>query len=339
VSHTCARSRWPPSTRSLCSSTALQSLRRRSARTGRATRKRPRQAPSTANGGSSGTTPSKLLAGAEHHPTLVPLAASFAAWDVPEPAAYNTLRSLLLNSNPHGPERTRRRDVELEKLSETVASAYAKFGKTADAGTSGESAAASDWKEIDLRLLFGVDIPPPELIHDMLPAGWVDTIWASAFNAAAPPDYVANAMIVAAAGAIGNARTIAARPGWKEVSVLWGALIGPPSAHKTPAMNDAHEALTAIDKARCAMAVRVRQDRGRLRDRTRASFSEKEGQKAGETAAAAAFIRRHNARKTYYQHGRQPARRLRFFRRARLLVRILRPLLRRRRLLGLARFF
>jgi hypothetical protein len=188
----------------------------------------------------------KILAGVEYHPTLVPLAASFAGWGVPEPAAYNTLRSLLLNSNPQDPERTRRRDVEIEKLSETVASAYAKFGKAADAGDK-QDAAASAWKEIDL-LLIGVDISPPELAHDMLPTGWVDPIWTSAFAAAAPPDYVGVAMIVAGAGAIGNARVAFAGQGWKEATVLWGALVGYPSAHKSPAMNDTHEALTHIDR-------------------------------------------------------------------------------------------
>ena len=195
----------------------------------------------------------KLLAGAEYHPTLVPLAASYAAWGAPEPVAYNTLRSLLLNSTPSDPERLRRRDAELEKLEDTVASAYAKFGDGTGAGDAGAGAAASAApsaslkQEIDLDL-FGVDTPPPDLTHDILPADWVDIIWTSAFAAAAPPDYVALAAIVAAAGAIGNARVALAGPGWREVIVLWGALVGPPSAHKSPAMNDVRLALTRIDK-------------------------------------------------------------------------------------------
>jgi hypothetical protein len=192
----------------------------------------------------------RLLAGAEYHPTLVPLAASFARWDVPEPATYNVLRSLLLNSNPQDPERIRRRDVELEKLEETVSSAYAKFSKAAKAdgaGGNGGSSATPDEKEIDLRL-FGSEIPPPELSHDMLPDGWVDLVWASAFAAAAPPDYVDAAVTTAGAGAIGNARVVVIGSGWEEASVLWMALVGPPSAHKSPAMSDVRKALTKIDK-------------------------------------------------------------------------------------------
>jgi hypothetical protein len=73
-----------------------------------------------------------ILSGESYHPTLVPLAASFASWDMPEPAADNILRCLLLNSTPQDRERLRRRDAELAKLPQTVASAYAKFGKADD---------------------------------------------------------------------------------------------------------------------------------------------------------------------------------------------------------------
>ena len=155
---------------------------------------------------------------------------------MPEPATYNVLRSLLLNSNPQDPERRRRRDVELEKLEQTVSSAYAKFGKAAkaDGAGGGGGRATPDEKEIDLSL-FGAEIPPPELEHDILPTDWVDLVWMSAFAAAAPPDYVSAAMTTAGAGAIGNARVVVAGSRVEEASVLWMALVGPPSAHKSPA--------------------------------------------------------------------------------------------------------
>ena len=116
----------------------------------------------------------KILAGVEYHPTLVPLAGSYVAWGGPEPLTYNTLRALLLNSNPPDPERIRRRNVELAKLSETVSSAYAKFDKTAEADGK-EGAAASGGKAVDASLLLGAEGPPPELTHDILPADWVDS--------------------------------------------------------------------------------------------------------------------------------------------------------------------
>jgi AAA domain len=73
-----------------------------------------------------------ILGGESYHPTLVPLAASFAAWGAPAPVTDNVLRSLLINSAPQDAERLRRRDAELAKLPQTVASAYAKFSKADD---------------------------------------------------------------------------------------------------------------------------------------------------------------------------------------------------------------
>src|SRR5262249_51028622 len=71
-----------------------------------------------------------ILSGESYHPTLVPLAASFASWGAPEPVTDNVLRCLLINSKPQDHERLRRRDAELARLPQTVRSAYAKFGKT-----------------------------------------------------------------------------------------------------------------------------------------------------------------------------------------------------------------
>jgi Protein of unknown function (DUF3987) len=95
--------------------------------------------------------------------------------------------------------------------------------------------------------LAGSDPPPPELNDDALPQSWAEIIRAYAAVAEAPPDYVAIATIVGAAGAIGNACVVEGKRGWRQPAVLWGMLIGPPSAHKTPAMKAAHNALAAID--------------------------------------------------------------------------------------------
>jgi hypothetical protein len=112
----------------------------------------------------------------------------------------------------------------------------------------GAQSALSGWEAIDLDLfLAGTDLPPPELSDDALPQGWAEIIRAYAAVAEAPPDYVAIAAIAGAAGAIGNACVVEGKPGWREPAVLWGMPIGPPSAHKTPAMKAAHSALAAID--------------------------------------------------------------------------------------------
>ena len=92
------------------------------------------------NGANGGETPPdrmgdafrEILTGDSYHPTLTPLAASLASWGAPEPVTDNVLRALLINSTPQDGERARRRDAELARLPQTVASAYAKFGKTDD---------------------------------------------------------------------------------------------------------------------------------------------------------------------------------------------------------------
>ena len=111
-----------------------------------------------------------------------------------------------------------------------------------------EQPAPGDWDPIDLDMfLGGSDLPPPELSDEALPQSWAEIIRAFAAVAEAPPDYVAIAAIAGAAGAIGNACVVEGKRGWREAAVLWGVLIGPPSAHKTPAMKAAHSALAAID--------------------------------------------------------------------------------------------
>jgi hypothetical protein len=112
----------------------------------------------------------------------------------------------------------------------------------------GAQSASGGWDPIDLDLfLGGSDLPPPDLSDDALPQSWAEIIRAYAAVAEAPPDYVAIAAIAGAAGAIGNAYVAEGKRGWREPAVLWGMLIGPPSAHKTPAMKAAHSALAAID--------------------------------------------------------------------------------------------
>jgi hypothetical protein len=92
---------------------------------------------------------------------------------VPEPAADNWLRSLLLNSTPQSAERKRRRDTELAKLPQTVASAYAKFGKAEEA-----TSAATAWSFHDNA----TPEATPWLIKNILPhtgAGLISGQWGS----------------------------------------------------------------------------------------------------------------------------------------------------------------
>jgi hypothetical protein len=85
----------------------------------------------------------------------------------------NWLRSLLLNSTPQSAERKRRRDTELAKLPQTVASAYAKFGKAEEA-----TSAATAWSFHDNA----TPEATPWLIKNILPhtgAGLISGQWGS----------------------------------------------------------------------------------------------------------------------------------------------------------------
>jgi hypothetical protein len=93
-----------------------------------------------------------------------------------------------------------------------------------------------DWPEPDMRLVDDDCVPAPSLLDGMLPAGWNSWIAAEATARATPRDYVAASLIGCASAWIGNARRVAATADWSEPAHLWLALIGAPSAGKTPAL-------------------------------------------------------------------------------------------------------
>lgn len=64
----------------------------------------------------------------------------------------------------------------------------------------------------------------------------------------APREYVAMALASAASAAIGNARWVRPWDGWREPPVIWSALVGNPSANKSPAMDAVSDTLKAINK-------------------------------------------------------------------------------------------
>ncbi len=76
-------------------------------------------------------------------------------------------------------------------------------------------------------------------------AGWINE---AAETKNAPREYVAMALVSSASAAIGNSRWVRPWDGWKEPSVIWSALVGNPSANKSPAMDAVSDALKAINK-------------------------------------------------------------------------------------------
>lgn len=91
----------------------------------------------------------------------------------------------------------------------------------------------ANWPEPD----FSVLTPRREVPRfplDLLPDDWANWVANAADSTSAPPDYVALPLLTSAAALIGNSRCVKLRAGWSEPCILWGAMIGAPSAGKTP---------------------------------------------------------------------------------------------------------
>jgi hypothetical protein len=75
-----------------------------------------------------------------------------------------------------------------------------------------------------------------------------DWVLAAAEGKAAPPDYLALGLLVAAAAIVGPKRRVSPWGEWEEPSILWGALVGPPSFSKSPSTDPFREALSEIER-------------------------------------------------------------------------------------------
>src|SRR5262245_23791009 len=108
--------------------------------------------------------------------------------------------------------------------------------------------ARDGWPEPDMRLVDDDRPPAPVLDDDALPAGRETWIAAEAEARACPRDYVTAGLIGAASAWVGNARRIAPTADWTEPANIWIALIGAPSAGKTPALRPMIETSRALER-------------------------------------------------------------------------------------------
>jgi len=107
-------------------------------------------------------------------------------------------------------------------------------------------AANDNWPEPDLSIL-DRDTPPPVFPMEIFPPALADWIMKAAKSKSAPVDYVAASVLTGAASLIGSARRISLWEGWSEPAILWSAIVGNPSAGKSPAMDPVLSALSAIE--------------------------------------------------------------------------------------------
>jgi hypothetical protein len=107
------------------------------------------------------------------------------------------------------------------------------FGTIGTIGTQDESV----WGEPDLSYLGSGRPDPVPFPIELLGPFWGRWCQAHATARCVPVDYVAAGLLASASALIGNARWTQAGPEWREPPVLWLAIIGSPSAGKSPALD------------------------------------------------------------------------------------------------------
>ena len=88
----------------------------------------------------------------------------------------------------------------------------------------------------------------PAFPLDALPQPWREWVSDTAGGAGAPVDYVAQAVLGAVAGLCGAGVKACVTQSWSEPLVLWQALVGAPSAGKTPALDAIGRPLATVEK-------------------------------------------------------------------------------------------
>lgn len=103
------------------------------------------------------------------------------------------------------------------------------------------------WGDIDPSLLEGARGRIPQFPLHVLPSLWSKWVQDAAQSAGAPADYVAQGLFAAVAALTGAGVLVQPTPGWHEPLVLWLALVGNPSAGKSPALATSKRLLDAIE--------------------------------------------------------------------------------------------
>jgi Protein of unknown function (DUF3987) len=107
-------------------------------------------------------------------------------------------------------------------------------------------APATTWPEPDLSFLSDGRPAPPAFPLDALGpwAGWASDL---AESKSAPADYAATGLLAAGAACLGDVRHVSPWAGWQEPPALWLAMVGDPSASKSPIFGPIVEVLHALE--------------------------------------------------------------------------------------------
>jgi hypothetical protein len=128
--------------------------------------------------------------------------------------------------------------------------------------------APAGWPAPDPSLLEDGRPVVPAFPLDVLPQPWREWVSDTAGGAGAPVDYVAQAVLGAVAGLSGAGVKACVTQSWSEPLVLWQALVGAPSAGKTPALDAIGRPLATVEKL-------LQRDAGGSPERSRGASSER----------------------------------------------------------------
>lgn len=124
-----------------------------------------------------------------------------------------------------------------------------RWSVTAQHTSNDRSGPEDDWPPIDTAVLQARMDAVHAFPLDLLAPEWSDWIADSARSVGAPIDYVAQAVLGAAAGLCGTRVRVRVSSVWEEPVALWLALVGSPSSGKTPALASVRRLLGGLDEA------------------------------------------------------------------------------------------
>ncbi|TXN17303.1 DUF3987 domain-containing protein [Methylobacterium sp. WL122] len=120
-----------------------------------------------------------------------------------------------------------------------------------------------DWHNPDLSLLPDDHRSAIAFPVEIFGPFWAEWCRVSARNAGAPVNFTAGTLLATVGAMLGNVRWPMGSSTWKHPSVLWVALIGPPSAAKTPAMSPVEALVAQIYEQRRAAYLATAAERAR----------------------------------------------------------------------------
>lgn len=111
-----------------------------------------------------------------------------------------------------------------------------------------QPASVDSWRLPDLSCLRDQNLPAPPFPAEIFGSFWAGWLRDRARGVNAPVDYVAAGLLASASALLANVRRVRAHQDWTEAPILWCAIVGNPSAGKTPGLGPAKALLRGLEE-------------------------------------------------------------------------------------------